>query len=47
MKYRIVIEVMNGDKPLKSKDLKGQIVAKFPRVAPKLFQRLSEPFAGP
>jgi len=39
MKYIITVEVTHNDHPLKPKDLKGQIVSKFPKVAPKLFQK--------
>lgn len=39
MKYVITVEITNGDRPLKAKDLRGQLLAKFPRTAPKLFRK--------
>jgi hypothetical protein len=39
MKYIITVEITKDDRPVKPKDLRGQMVAKFPRVAPKLFKK--------
>lgn len=39
MKYVITVEITKDDKPITPKDLKGQMVAKFPRTAPKLFRK--------
>ncbi len=38
MKYVITVELTHKDRPLKAKDLHG-LVAKFPRMAPKLFKK--------